>query len=423
MRLLFFGDLAATGFGSVTLDLGKALLDRGVDVRFISQNEIGALPEPYASRTTTLATFINLPPDMSNPHGGIDPTQMPAFIAQALAGNNPLIPLANGDTWGDWKPEAVFLLGDFYGIRLMWARFGPAFASLPTFHYVPIEGHDLPPAWNDIWSTVQPLAMSHFGAREIEKVTGSQPPLMYHGVDTDEFRPVSTTDPIRINETVVLTSKERCKAFFRIHPAMRVLLRCDANMPRKGYPQLVRSLAPVLAERPNVALCLKTSLEGQGGHLGDVLSKLPENVRSRILIMDMKLPRVALRALYNAADVYVSNSAEGFGLTIAEAIACGVPAVGLDYSAVPEVIGPAGTVVPVGLTWDNEYAHYWALPDEAAFGKAVAYMLDHPARARELGAHGPAHVRRTFDWGESADVLIGVLNERLGSHTRAMVAA
>ncbi len=32
-RILFFGDLAATGFGTVTMDLGRALLDRGEDVR------------------------------------------------------------------------------------------------------------------------------------------------------------------------------------------------------------------------------------------------------------------------------------------------------------------------------------------------------------------------------------------------------
>ena len=37
-RILFFGDLAPTGFGTVTTDLGSALLALGEDVRFVSQN-------------------------------------------------------------------------------------------------------------------------------------------------------------------------------------------------------------------------------------------------------------------------------------------------------------------------------------------------------------------------------------------------
>ena len=54
-RLLFAGDLAQTGFGTVTIDLGRALLGLGVDVRFLSLNETGVVPpEPFASRTALL---------------------------------------------------------------------------------------------------------------------------------------------------------------------------------------------------------------------------------------------------------------------------------------------------------------------------------------------------------------------------------
>ena len=38
-RVLFLGDLAGTGFGTVTRDLGRELLARGLDVRFMSLNE------------------------------------------------------------------------------------------------------------------------------------------------------------------------------------------------------------------------------------------------------------------------------------------------------------------------------------------------------------------------------------------------
>ncbi len=54
-RLLFLGDSAGTGFGTVTKDLGTALLALGVDVRFVSLNEQPVeLEEPFAGRTATL---------------------------------------------------------------------------------------------------------------------------------------------------------------------------------------------------------------------------------------------------------------------------------------------------------------------------------------------------------------------------------
>jgi len=51
-RVLFLGDVAQSGFGTVTLDLGKRLLGLGLDVRFISQNDSGEpIPEPRSSVT------------------------------------------------------------------------------------------------------------------------------------------------------------------------------------------------------------------------------------------------------------------------------------------------------------------------------------------------------------------------------------
>src|SRR5688500_18937588 len=124
MKLLWFGDLAATGFGTVTSDTGRELLKLGVDARFVSQNEIGALDEPFASRTLDVASLINTPQGVA---GARD------FIPQLLTGTSENLRLANGEPWGDWKPDATILLGDFYGMRLMAAPHLDAFRTLPSF--------------------------------------------------------------------------------------------------------------------------------------------------------------------------------------------------------------------------------------------------------------------------------------------------
>lgn len=411
-RVLFFGDAAATGFGSVTMDLGRALLERGMDVRFVSQNDLpGDFPSPFRERTVDVSSIIN------TAEGAIG---LRDFIPSIIRGDAE-VRLADGSGWHRWQPDACILLGDFAAARHFAGPYLEAFSSVPTFHYCPVEGVDLPPRWADLWRVLTPIAMSRFGQVEIARITGTLPPLAYHGVDAVAFHPVSPSSPIVIEdggERSVLTSKEACKQWLGINAKARVVLRTDRNMPRKRYGSLLRAMAPVLGERPDTALVIHCAAWDQGGNLHDSISKLPLHVQQQVRVTDQRgLPREVLTVLYNAADVYVSTSAEGFGLTIAEAIACGVPAVGLDYSAVPEVIGPAGVVVPPAFLYDNEYDHYWAAPDEAAFGRSVAWLLDHPAKRRAIGAEGPRHVARTFTWRGCAEVFERAIMEAVAGRT------
>ena len=410
MNVLFLGDLAATGFGSVTTDLGRALLDRGLDVRFLSQNDLGrGLPEPFASRTADMAFY-----EYQARSAGV--TGVRSLLGDIIDG----IPghlLVNGEAWGDWKPDAVLLLSDFTAARILFSRFAETLRKLPVYHYVPIEGIDLPPLWAALWNEAKPIAMSVFGQDEIEKVTGTRPPLAYHGVDTEAFYPVSPSRPIDVPKsdfadapTIRLTSKEACKRFFGFDPRWTIALRTDRNMPRKRYGALLRAMEPVLADRENARLVIHASAFDQGGFLPDSISKMAPTPGSRVIVTDRPgLPRSVLNALYNAADLYVTTSAEGFGLCIAEALACGVPAVGMDYSAVPEVIGPGGAVVPVAQVYDNEYDHKWASPDEDRFAEQVAYLMDKPAKRRELGVRGMRHVESTFTWRKAAEVVANEL--------------
>lgn len=409
MRVLFVGDLAATGFGSVTTDLGRALLDRGLDVRFLSQNEIGSLPEPFASRAVDLAFY-------TYQAGQPGVTGVRSLIGDIIDG----VPghlLVNGEAFGDWRPEAVVVLSDFVAARLLWTRFADAFAKVPVYHYVPVEGVDLPPLWADLWRHMRPVAMSRFGQEQIEALTGVRPPLAYHGVDPDAFWPVSPSRPIDVprddgpdSPTVRITSKEGAKRFFGFDPRWTIIGRTDRNMPRKRYASLLRAVGPVLEEREDARLLIHASAFDQGGFLPDSVSKMSPAAGSRVIITDRPgLPRSVLNALYNAMDLYVTTSAEGFGLCIAEALACGVPAVGMDYSAVPEVIGPAGMTVAVDRTYDNEYDHAWAWPDETMFRMAVRHLVEHPAKRRALGALGPGHVERHFRWSSAAEAFEAVL--------------
>lgn len=409
MRILFFGDLAPTGFGTVTMDLGRQMLEQGHDLRFVSQNEIGDdLTEPFVSRTWRIDDPSLFVPELVEEFEG---TQGLGLTSLALRSEG-YAGFFNGRLFNGWIPEAAVILGDPGNIRLMVMRdeqTRAAFASVPVWHYVPIEGVDLPPTLRDMWRLVTPVAMTEFGADQIARLGLPRPPVVYHGVDSETFHPVAPENMLVVKKLVdglpVLTklrSKADCKKF--LGASGPIILRTDRNMPRKRYPELLRAMAPVLASHPDSTLVIHCREMDLGGDLRDSITKYPKGIRERMIVTNAggNLDRQTLVALYNAADVYVSNSAEGFGLTIAEALACGVPVVGIDYSSVPEVIGPGGITTPIASLVDNEYGYFWAAANQKLLGDAVASLLDNEAERKRLGRAGVAHVRSSFQWTTAA---------------------
>ncbi len=410
------GDQQATGFGTVTRGLGGAMLDLGIDVRFVSQNEIEDLAEPFRSRTVDVVSL----PIAYDPVSGMSGTTGPAEALKEILDGTTTALMLDGQPWGDWKAEAAIVLGDVGAATMFWHYFGSAFTEIPTYHYVPIEGIGLPPAWAELWQTMMPIAMSEFGADQIAKIIGFRPPVVYHGVDTDAFRPVDRAHPLTLKTADgILSSREDCKQSWlgwlseenkTDKIPVNWLLRTDSHWPRKRYNSMVRALVPVLARNPDWAMVIHGNPVGPGGNLRHLLSKVPEQVRGQFLLTNAwGIPRDALTVLYNASDLYVSTSAEGFGLTIAEALACGVPAVGCDYSAVPEVIGPAGKVVK-SYPLDNEYDHYWCAIDENEFARTVEYLMTHKMKRQELGDRGPAHIRTNFQWSTAARQFVDIIH-------------
>jgi glycosyltransferase involved in cell wall biosynthesis len=383
MRILFIGDAAATGFGTVTSDLGRALLDLGEDVRFLSQNALGTIPEPLGSRTYSL-----------------DERDRPETVLAMLKGLN------------GWVPEAIIVLGDYFAARWIVAdpRVTEALAAVPSFHYCPVEGVDLPRNWHAMWDVVKPVAMTNFGAEQIAKVVGYTPPMVYHGVDQETFYPLAPNRPANFKSENGgrATNKASAKAHFGLDPGRIALVRTDRHMPRKMYNRMLRALFPVVMRNPLVDIVIHCQRFDFGGFLNDTIAKYPPEFQKRIYMTDAYesftgIAREELNVLYNAADVYVTVSAEGFGLTAAEAVACGVPVVGIDYAALPEVIGPAGLVARVSHLVDNEYDHFWAAVDELDFGEKVERLVRKPSLRRQMGSAGPAHVAKNFSWSRAAE--------------------
>lgn len=100
-----------------------------------------------------------------------------------------------------------------------------------------------------------------------------------------------------------------------------------------------------------------------------------------------RLSRRGLVQAYNACHALIFPSRlEGFGLAVAEAMACGLPVVASRCSSLPELIveGKGGFLCPVD--------------DVAAFAAAVRRLAGDPARCREMGGVNRARAEQLFSF-------------------------
>ncbi|MGB8354142.1 MAG: glycosyltransferase, partial [Chthoniobacteraceae bacterium] len=118
--------------------------------------------------------------------------------------------------------------------------------------------------------------------------------------------------------------------------------------------------------------------------------------RSDIRIMNQYMSAAQKNALMAAADCYVSlHRAEGYGLTMAEAMVCGKPVIATNYSGnltfmddtnsflCPFTFQQVGPGSPPYLPTAK-----WAAPDIAVAARLMRYVHDHPEIAAERGKKG-----------------------------------
>jgi glycosyltransferase involved in cell wall biosynthesis len=121
-----------------------------------------------------------------------------------------------------------------------------------------------------------------------------------------------------------------------------VILTAGKISPRKNVQGVIRALK-LVQDKIDHHLVL---VGGAGWETEAVLRDLDDGtLRNRVHLLDYVTDE-QLCALYRRASLYVHPSLyEGFGLTVLEAMASGVPVITSDTSSLPEVAGDAGLLV------------------------------------------------------------------------------
>lgn len=211
------------------------------------------------------------------------------------------------------------------------------------------------------------------------------------GVDVDRFRP-----------NAALRDATREELGFH-SPGPPVVGYLGRFIEPKGLPLLMGALEGL--ETPWRALFvgggpLEPELRRWGAKLGS------DRVR---VVTDVKHDDVPRHL--SAMDVLCAPSQttpewrEQLGRMLIEAFACGVPVIASDSGEIPYVVSDAGVIV--------------GERDSDGWRRAIATLLDNPARRSELGERGRARAHATYSWSVVARQTLGFLEERLDAPRRA----
>ena len=167
-------------------------------------------------------------------------------------------------------------------------------------------------------------------------------------------------------------------------------------VPEKGIKDLLAA----------IALCdenVRCVVVGDGPQKAELELQIQElNIQNRVQLRGA-LPSSELAPLMAALDALVLPSRttprwkEQFGRVLIEANACGVPAVGSDSGAIPDVVGSGGKIFPEG--------------DERALSAVLNELARSPESARMMGERGRRVVLERYTWTRVAEQMKAIYDE------------
>ncbi|MFI5212929.1 MAG: glycosyltransferase family 4 protein [Gemmatimonadales bacterium] len=203
--------------------------------------------------------------------------------------------------------------------------------------------------------------------------------LAYLGVDTDLYRPPAGGG----REKLVVT----------------VSHLTEQNVRRKRLTTVVNAVPLVLATHPDA----RFQIIGERGDGYPVLERLARSLRVADAIEFPGRVSTAekVRAYQRAQVMAQATIYEGFGMSLAEAMSCGLPVVTSRRGSVPEVVGTCG--------------RYVEPDDPEAMAREISALLGNVHAAAELGARGRERIVAHFSYEARKRVLAEVVEGAMGS--------
>ncbi len=259
----------------------------------------------------------------------------------------------------------------------------PEHRHIPVVASMPVDGKNQNGA-NHLNGLALAICWTEFGAKELRRGGYTGPSVVIPlGVDLEAFYPVDKREARLERKLDLILDKF-------------VVGNVNRNQPRKRWDLTIKYFAEwVKAERIfDAFLYLHTAPTGDIGCDVKQLMKY-YGVYDRLILREPQPwygdDSRAMLATYNCFDVQVSTTqGEGFGLTTFEGMACAVPQIVPEWSALAETTPGAVELIPctstaIGWPYLNVIG---GLADQTAFTKALSLMYHDKAYRADIGRRG-----------------------------------
>ena len=189
---------------------------------------------------------------------------------------------------------------------------------------------------------------------------------------------------------------------------------------RKGTAELLRAFDAEFAGDPSERLVLSCHNPHRPGiNLAKELRALNLSCLEQLTFLSDVIGNQRMASLFTACDAAVfPTRSEAWGLSISEAMACGLPVIATHFSGPADYITDT-TSYPLGwkpapCPWmpltmaDGDYG-MWAEPDFTELRLLMRRIYEDREEAQAVGARAAAHIAETWTWDHAAEEAAAVL--------------
>jgi len=323
--------------------------------------------------------------------------------------------------------DAVWIINDVYvvepvsrAVTQMKEAFQNRGKTPPCiFYYFPIDSKLLPGYSGMIKVADVPVAYTQFALDETLKTVPSLKskniPIIYHGVDTSVFRPLSLEERSRWR-----------RDYLKVEDDTFVIINVNRNSERKQLTRTLLAFEEFRKHVPKSKLYVHAAPRDSGIDLFSACNDLGFDIRRDVIFPDPRnfspskgYPAEVLNRFYNAADCFLTTTlGEGYGLCAQESLAAEIPVVVPDNTVHPEIFGEDGERALIydckELIWVDNTA-YRPLGRVEDIVEKLLQVYNEPLDAKRSRAKRGREWCVKNDWKEIGEQWISLFNRELSS--------